>query len=708
LASSNQEVKVAAVKALGKAGDDTCVKPLVRVLAGPEAAALKKEAVSSLERMKGEKINAEIQACLSSAAGEVRIKLVEILAARRATDAFDAVFQEASQGDPGVRTAAFKALGSLGTGANLPALLRLLTELKGEEGRAEAELAAVRLARKIPEESQQTVAVMTLMKNTSSPTVQASLLRVLGGIANWDALEAMRIALGSKDAEVKETAIQVLAQWPDSRAIDLLLGEWQTARSPAQKSAILRGVVRLLRRGDALPSQTLARYQFLLDGIQRPEDKILVLSGLAEVNHPAALPLVEPLLADPQTRAEAELSMVQIARRVQGSAPLAAQGAAGRLWREAQSEEVRQQAAQLVREIEQCEEFVMTWQVAGPYSRMGGEGLRLLSVPLPPEAEPASVEWRDLPVGSRVERPWMLDLTGILGEGRPRAAYARTWIYMERGQNARMELAVDDPVKVWLNGELVHLHNVALPSVTVASQAGISLKPGWNLLMLKIVQMGGPWEFGVKLLKPDGEPLEGVRFDAAYGERLKTEQIFSRADSGWTQLFNGKDLSGWRQNGDAIFTVENGILLGTQTTGKGGDLFTESEWDNFELRVTYRIVWPANSGFWFRAAGDKGYQFDVLKWKQPVGYSGTLYMPGKLFLTVNLNEGLENRDGWNEACIRARGDELKVWLNGVKVGECRESTHSKGKIGIQVHPGDGFKGMKVMVRTLEIRRIGDK
>jgi hypothetical protein len=228
------------------------------------------------------------------------------------------------------------------------------------------------------------------------------------------------------------------------------------------------------------------------------------------------------------------------------------------------------------------------------------------------------------------------------------------------------------------------------------------------MLLLKIVQMEGPWAFGAKLLKPDGEPLEGVRFDAAYGEKVQTEQIYRRSGSDWIQLFNGKDLSGWRQTGDAIFAVEDGNLLGTQTTGKGGDLFTESEWDNFELRIVYRIVWPANSGFWFRAEGDKGYQFDVLKWKQPVGYSGTLYMPGKMFLTVNLDESLEHRDDWNEACIRAQGNELKMWLNGVQVGECRESTFSKGKLGIQVHPGDEFKGMKVMVRTMEVRRIAEK
>ena len=176
-------------------------------------------------------------------------------------------------------------------------------------------------------------------------------------------------------------------------------------------------------------------------------------------------------------------------------------------------------------------------------------------------------------------------------------------------------------------------------------------------------------------------------------------------ETGWKPLFNGKDLTGWTETGDAIFKVEGGMLIGTQTTGKGGDLWTKGEYDNFELRVTYRVDWPANSGVWFRHNGKKGYQYDILKYKKPVAFSGTLYCPGKLFLFANLNEALENRDGWNEAHIRAAGQELTHWLNGTMTGTARDDTLAKGKIGIQVHPGDGFKGMKITFKRFEIRPI---
>jgi hypothetical protein len=173
------------------------------------------------------------------------------------------------------------------------------------------------------------------------------------------------------------------------------------------------------------------------------------------------------------------------------------------------------------------------------------------------------------------------------------------------------------------------------------------------------------------------------------------------ADSkNWISLFNGKDLEGWKHEGTGIFKVEDGCLIGTQTDGKGGNLYTTREFDNFECRFTYKVKWPANSGIWFR---DK-YQYDILKHPKPA-FSGTIYCPGKLFITTNLDESLENRDGWNEGRIFANGDHLAVWLNGKKTGDCHDSTVAKGRIGIQVHPGEGMKNMQIIIKRIEVRPL---
>jgi len=115
------------------------------------------------------------------------------------------------------------------------------------------------------------------------------------------------------------------------------------------------------------------------------------------------------------------------------------------------------------------------------------------------------------------------------------------------------------------------------------------------------------------------------------------------------------------------------------------------------------VKWPANSGVWFRTR----YQFDILKYKNPKTFSGAFYYPGckTTFAWVNLDESLENRDGWNNGQVYANGDKIIFWLNGKKMGETEVTVAAKGKIGLQVHGGGGFKGMQIAIKSMELRPL---
>lgn len=175
--------------------------------------------------------------------------------------------------------------------------------------------------------------------------------------------------------------------------------------------------------------------------------------------------------------------------------------------------------------------------------------------------------------------------------------------------------------------------------------------------------------------------------------------------AGWTPLFNGKDLTGWKPEGNATWTVADGCLVGTQGPNTApGDLFTEQEYGDFELKVTYKIEWPANSGVWFRyQSPDSAYQADILEYKDPVAYSGTLYCPGKMFLAVNADPAIVKRDDWNTMIIKAKGDHLVITLNKVMTTDVHDGSFAKGRIGFQIHAGDEFKAMKISVREIAIR-----
>jgi len=206
----------------------------------------------------------------------------------------------------------------------------------------------------------------------------------------------------------------------------------------------------------------------------------------------------------------------------------------------------------------------------------------------------------------------------------------------------------------------------------------------------------------------------------AEGLGLAQEKPAAPAAPEWVQLFNGKDLTGWKKEGGAKWTVEDGVLIGQQDNGKAGDLLTEKQHADFDLVVTFKVMWPANSGVWFRKPpGKLGLQYDILDLKDYKVATGSVYgsLPapkeppapgakpktGAGFLTKNLDETILKKDDWNEAEIIAKGPHIVVKLNGKVVGEFDDEQYKTGMIGFQVHGGDKFRNMKIMVKAAKLK-----
>ncbi len=86
-------------------------------------------------------------------------------------------------------------------------------------------------------------------------------------------------------------------------------------------------------------------------------------------------------------------------------------------------------------------------------------------------------------------------------------------------------------------------------------------------------------------------------------------------EPGWVQLFNGKDLTGWRSPSTEKFVawkVKDGAIVG-KSDALGGfyQLYSiRDDYDNFHLRVEAKISPRAIAGVWFRSQpppANKGY-----------------------------------------------------------------------------------------------------
>jgi len=147
--------------------------------------------------------------------------------------------------------------------------------------------------------------------------------------------------------------------------------------------------------------------------------------------------------------------------------------------------------------------FIRTWLGAGPYT----DGDRWRTA-YPPEKGDEDVEWKLLTKGVG---PQVIDLDQAIANGDNRAAYVKTFVFSPEDQDVRLEIGSDDGVKMWVGDKLAHANNANRPCRPGEDKAKAHLKKGWNKLLMKIVDNSGHWAFCLRIVKPDGSILEGLR-----------------------------------------------------------------------------------------------------------------------------------------------------------------------------------------------------
>ncbi len=153
----------------------------------------------------------------------------------------------------------------------------------------------------------------------------------------------------------------------------------------------------------------------------------------------------------------------------------------------------------------------------------------------------------------------------------------------------------------------------------------------------------------------------------------EANEILARRDAmGFKQVFNGKDLVGWDgpvQN----YEVKDGAIACLK--GKGGTIYTKEEYDDFVVRLEFKLPEGGNNGLAIRypGKGDTAYvgmcELQVLddsakKFAKlhPAQYHGSAYG------MVPAARGYQRPVGeWNFQEVTVDGSRIKVELNGTLI-----------------------------------------
>ena len=188
-------------------------------------------------------------------------------------------------------------------------------------------------------------------------------------------------------------------------------------------------------------------------------------------------------------------------------------------------------------------------------------------------------------------------------------------------------------------------------------------------------------------------------------------------------LFNGKDLTGWK--GLDFWSVEDGCITGRTTKEKPtkGNTFLvyKDEVADFELTFKYKII-GGNSGVQYRSklVDEKGYVVAGYQADFEAGktYSGILYeekgrgilaqrgqktvikegaapnkpkveVAGEVGKSAEIQAKIKSED-WNDYRIVAKGGHLQHFINGVPTVDVTDETAlgaKKGILALQLHAG---------------------
>lgn len=200
-----------------------------------------------------------------------------------------------------------------------------------------------------------------------------------------------------------------------------------------------------------------------------------------------------------------------------------------------------------------------------------------------------------------------------------------------------------------------------------------------------------------------------------------------------TKLWNGKDLTGWTADVPAkdtdsslpdSFVVRDGLLV--SMGNPKGHLITNEAFKDYRLEVEYRFpgkggncgvlvhastprslykMFPQSIEVQMKAddAGDfwvinEDIEVPDMEKRRPKKegqkWGGTEADARRI---INLTDGSEKPLGeWNNMVVEARGDTIKVWVNGTLVNEGSKATARGGKLALQA------EGTEVEFRKVEI------
>jgi HEAT repeat protein len=312
-ASGPQPVRMAAIAAIGRVGNVSCLDSLLQIAGGsdPELAQTAKQALAVLP---GESVNQKIVDSLGSATGGSYLALIELIGARR-IHAVELLLEALNRSDQAVRAAALASLGQTIPSDKLSILIELVKSPRNADDAPAAQQALKTAAVRMPDREDCAAQLAAAVERAPLAT-QLVLLDILAAVGGTTSLATVHAA--ANDPQLRDASTRLLGEWMTIDAAPVLLDLAKTGPADRFQVRALRGYIRIARQFVMDDAERVAMCRNALDAATQPAEQKLVLEVLERYPNLETLKLAIEILRRPQLKDDAVRSTLVVAQKTRG------------------------------------------------------------------------------------------------------------------------------------------------------------------------------------------------------------------------------------------------------------------------------------------------------------------------------------------------------------------------------------------------------
>ena len=659
--------------------------------------------------------------------------LVNVLAARNATDQFDTLVGNVGSGSENVTAAVYKALPSISSDKDFSTLISLLNKTDKSENIKNAQLAILNIL----DESNGKYAD-TVFKEYNLASDKSKLLPVLASLSTQEALELVSQRLSTGNDSEKMIALDALSNWKNNDALPYLFKTATTSTDDAIRKNAFDNYLSKVRKSDYPEDQKLLLVRKLMPEAKTLAEKKQVLSAARNVKTFLSLIFVSEYLNDQELLTTASNAAIAIALPTPGKQD----GLSGEVVRDIvsrsvdnltgpDSQYIKIDVKEFLDKMPSDKGFV---SIFNGKDFTGWEGL--VQNPIArSKMSTRKLAAEQAKANEQMMKDWYIEngVIGFKGEGYNNICTVKDYGDFEmlvdwkitNGGDSGIYLRGTPQVQIWDiarvdagaqvgSGGLYNNQKHESKPLQVADNP----IDEWNTFRIKMVgervtvHLNGVlvtdnvvlenyWDRKQAIFAKEAIELQ------AHGEDLGFRNIYVREigsgdeqlteeekKEGFKSLLNGKDLDHWVGN-KTDYVMENNELLVRPKRGGHGNLFTAEEYSDFIFRFDFKLTPGANNGLGIHAPldGDAAYEgkelqilddtAEIYANLQPYQYHGSVYG------IIAAKRGALNPVGeWNSQEVIVKGNHIKITLNGTVIvdGDWKEASKN-GTADHKEHPG---------------------